>query len=290
MPAPKPTAAVLTAHPRWYAAVRERLTDVRRREHPSGTRFDTGALPGTPWEVAVADMGVGNHAAGMIVEQAGVWLRPQVLLFLGSAGTSKGYVNEGDVVVATRVYTHDPQGPAAPKHQPASHRLEQAARVALRRGSGWCGTEATVHFRPVVAVPDEARDEDFSAEEHALAARRGAAAVELMSTGLACAPHLTGPFGSMPETLTIRGVTYVVGRKISAEPSVLYDEVVDTTVTAAVALLTELTPWTVSAAPPIEATGAAPSAYYGGDHIDYRHSTIKGLSTGKSVQGEDLLP
>ncbi|WP_345017515.1 hypothetical protein [Streptomyces shaanxiensis] len=286
---PKPTVAVLTAHPRWYAAVRKRLTDVRRREHPSGTRFDTGALPETPWEVAVADMGTGNDKAGEIVGQAAAWLRPQVLMFLGSAGAGRFYVQVGDVVLATKVYLYDPQASAAPRPYPASHRLEQAARMALREGSGWCETEAAVHFGPLVALPDDAVDEarrtdDRQAVEHgALRKCPDAVAVELRSMGIACDPRLTGSFGHQPEVLTVRGITFcALDRK---SPDLIFEQVIETTVAAAVAVLAELVPWSAEAASAGSADAVPPVQYR--DHIDYRYSTFEGSNVGKQVNGED---
>lgn len=283
---PKPTVAVLTAHPLWYAAVRKRLADVRRREHPSGTRFDTGALPETPWEVAVADMGVGNDQAGEIVGQAVAWLRPHALLFVGSAGAGTYSVRLGDVVLATRVYTHDPQGSTTPRHHPASHRMEQAARMALREGTDWGRAGASVHFGPVVAVPDAAVHEARragdrgAAQDAALRRCPDAIAVELRSTGVACASSHTGSFGRMPEVLTVRGLTFSAVADKYAD--VLIDPIVETTVEAAVAVLAELVPWSAEAA----SADGAPRVQYR-DHIDYRYSTFEGPSVGKQVNGDD---
>lgn len=57
MPEFQPTVAVLTALPLEYTAVQAHLTDIRKREHPRGTRTAIGQLPGTPWAVALVEMG-----------------------------------------------------------------------------------------------------------------------------------------------------------------------------------------------------------------------------------------
>ncbi|WP_254646695.1 hypothetical protein [Streptomyces sp. GbtcB6] len=292
-PGPYPTVAVLTSHPRWYASVRKRLADVRRREHPSGTRFDTGFLAGTRWEVAVADMGTGNDAATEIIRQAATWLHPQVLLFLGPAG-GKEFIRLGDVVVATKVYRYDRHTTAASLPQPASHRLEQAARMALREGSHWCESETGVHFRPIVAVPDERATEArrsgdcLAAEQDALETYQDAVAVELRSTGVACAPPLVGPFGNAPEILTIRGITFTVPPN-KQDVSGPYEEVVETTTSAALAVLAELVPWSSVAMASADTADGSPVIRYR-DHIDFRNSVFKAPTTGKYVRGEDSTP
>ena len=63
VPDTPPTVAVLTAQPPEYTAKRARLTDIEKQVHPTGTRAETGQLPGTTWRVALLEMGEGARPA-----------------------------------------------------------------------------------------------------------------------------------------------------------------------------------------------------------------------------------
>ena len=69
MPDTPPTVAVLTAQPLEYTAVRACLTDIEKRVHPTGTRAETGQLPGTSWRVALLEMGEGTRGAAALTER-----------------------------------------------------------------------------------------------------------------------------------------------------------------------------------------------------------------------------
>jgi nucleoside phosphorylase len=148
-----PTAVILTALSVEYDAARAHLTDTETLVHASGTRVERGRLPGTPWCVALAEIGEGTLTAATLTERVNSWLAPQALFFVGVAGGLKDDINIGDVVVATKVYgihggKQTPEGfLVRPEAWHASHRLEQAARHALR------GTEYRAHFKPI-AVGD----------------------------------------------------------------------------------------------------------------------------------------
>lgn len=237
-----PTAVILTAVALEYEAVRSLLTDMRRREHPSGTRFDTGVLPGSSWEIAVAEMGERNAAAGLIVEQAIAWLHPRALFFVGFAGGLRTGVNVGDVVVATRLYglqsdtRSQSRSLVEPDGFPATHRLEQAARAALRSGWNSVRGDAVVHFGPVAAV----RGTHHTDAEQALSSHPDALAVELSSTGLSCCHHLVGSCAR----LTIRGITDTeVHRQVKSVDHDTRPAAAANAASAAAAVLTELSPW-----------------------------------------------
>lgn len=84
-----PTAVILTALSVEYDAVRAHLTDAETLVHPSGTRVEHGRLPGTPWYVALAEIGEGTLTAAALTERVNSWLAPQVLFFVGVAGGLK---------------------------------------------------------------------------------------------------------------------------------------------------------------------------------------------------------
>ena len=65
-----PTVAILTALSLEYDAVLDHLTDVEKLTHErTGTRARRGKLPGTPWHVALVDMGEGTLTAATITER-----------------------------------------------------------------------------------------------------------------------------------------------------------------------------------------------------------------------------
>src|SRR5262249_48808446 len=98
------TVVVFTALELEYQAVRGYLAEPGLRPHPAGTLFEVGALPGTPWQVALSIVGEGNQAAAVLAERAIAMFQPAMLLFVGVAGALLSDIELGDVVVATRVY------------------------------------------------------------------------------------------------------------------------------------------------------------------------------------------
>ncbi|WP_037886581.1 5'-methylthioadenosine/S-adenosylhomocysteine nucleosidase family protein, partial [Streptomyces viridochromogenes] len=133
-----PTVVVLTALPVEYDAVRAHLDETEELVHHDGTRVERGRLAGTPWTLAIAELGEGAMNAAALTMQLVSWLRPEALLFVGVAGGLKDDAELGDVVVGTKVYAVQggkvtPEGfQARPEVWQGSHRLVQAARSALR--------------------------------------------------------------------------------------------------------------------------------------------------------------
>ncbi|MFF0204443.1 tetratricopeptide repeat protein [Streptomyces sp. NPDC005017] len=191
---------ILTALSVEYAAVRSHLTDVEPLVHPSGTRAERGRLAGTPWYVALAEIGEGTLTAAALTERFHTWLRPQALLFVGVAGGLKDDIAVGDVVVATKVYgihggKQSPQGfLVRPEAWRTSHRLEQAARHALR---------GHAHFKPIAVGDVVLADAASAIARHLHEHYNDAVAIEMEGTGVLQAAQLTGEL----DVLIIRGIS-----------------------------------------------------------------------------------
>ncbi|WP_405720634.1 hypothetical protein OG607_08320 [Streptomyces sp. NBC_01537] len=203
---------ILTALPLEYQALRAHLTELEERIHPEGTIFEVGLLPGSPWKVALAEIGQGARSAAVITERAHTWLQPEALLFVGVAGGLADDIALGDVVVATKVYGYHggkqtPEGfHARPQAWDASHRLEQAARAALRDpqwGRRLAGPIPAVHFKPIAAGEIVLNDAQSSLTDQLTRQYNDAVAIEMESSGVAQAAHLTDAL----QTLTVRGIS-----------------------------------------------------------------------------------
>ncbi len=212
---PAGVAVVLCALNLEYLAVRAHLTGLHLREHPAGTRFEAGQLAGAGWQVALAVTGPGNIGAAVLAERAITLFAPEVLLFVGVAGSLNDNVHLGDVVVATRVDAYH-GGTAAedflarPQTWPAPHRLDQLARE-LDRTSSWRrrlpgpspGGPPEVHFRPIAAGEVVLDSRDSAVFAHLSLHNNDAAAIEMEGAGITQAAHFND---SLP-ALVIRGIS-----------------------------------------------------------------------------------
>ncbi|WP_326719984.1 MULTISPECIES: effector-associated domain 2-containing protein [unclassified Streptomyces] len=234
-----PTLVLLTALPVEYAAVRDCLTEIQPLTHPSGTRAESGRILGVPWRIVLVETGAGPLNAAVLTERVHTWLHPEAAFFVGVAGALKEDIALGDVVVATKVYAYDggkqtPSGfHSRPEAWHPSHRLEQAARTAVR------GIAHRVHFKPVAVANVLLAD---SASGWALLLRErynDAVAVEMESSGVAHAAHLTGEL----EMLVIRGISdHADDAKPSADASGSQSRAAANAAATAVAVLRELAP------------------------------------------------
>jgi nucleoside phosphorylase len=220
------TAVVLCALNVEYLAVRPHLTGLRLREHPAGTRFETGELVAGDWQVTLAAIGPGNVGAAVITERAITLFRPDVVLCVGVAGSLKDNVELGDVVVATRVDayhggTATKDFLARPRTWPAPYRLDQLARE-LGRDDSWRrflpapadGRPPVVHFRPIAAgeVVLDSRDATLFAQLRLH--HNDAAAIEMEGAGIVQAAH----FNDALPALVIRGISdRADGTKMTAD-------------------------------------------------------------------------
>ncbi|WP_217226930.1 5'-methylthioadenosine/S-adenosylhomocysteine nucleosidase [Streptomyces anulatus] len=255
---PGPRVVVLTALQLEFQAVHTHLTDLESYEHEMGTRVEEGALPGTPWRVALAELGEGNTNAAALTERINSWLKPAALFFVGIAGAIKDGLELGDVVVATKTYAYqggklDPDGfMARPSAWDASHWLEQAARHNLRSG------EWTIHIRsrrpqrtPAVQLkPIAAGDVVLNSADNPLSDQlrhtyNDAVAIEMEGAGFARAAHLAGRV----DALTIRGISDKAdGQKHAADAAGKQPQAAAHAAAAAIAVITALTPSTGTAA------------------------------------------
>ncbi|WP_319676382.1 NACHT domain-containing protein [Streptomyces sp. ME18-1-4] len=205
-----PTVAVLTALPLEYDAVLSHLTDIEQLEHPHGTRARRGRLPNTPWHVALVNVGTGTLAAAALTERVLEWLKPQAVLLVGIAGGLKDDIEIGDVVVATKVYAiHGGKQTAdgfqvRPEAWHASHRLEQAAKEALRDRA---------HFKPIAVGDVVLADADSELAARIRRSYNDAVAIDMEGSGVAHAVHLAGG----ADALVIRGVSDKADAAKSAE-------------------------------------------------------------------------
>jgi nucleoside phosphorylase/tetratricopeptide (TPR) repeat protein len=195
---PSSVAVVLTAHGEEYQALRDRLKDVEPLLHPSGTRAECGRLPGTGWHVVLAEIGEGSLTAAVLTERFTTWLSPEAVYFVGVAGGLKDEAGIGDVVVATKIYAvqggkQTPEGfLVRPDAWHPSHRLEQAARYALR---------GKAHLKPIAVADIVLADSDSAIAEHLHRHYNDAFALEMESAGVLQAAHLAGQ-----DALIIRGI------------------------------------------------------------------------------------
>ncbi|MFJ5220566.1 5'-methylthioadenosine/S-adenosylhomocysteine nucleosidase [Streptomyces sp. NPDC088354] len=292
---PSHRLVVLTALPLEYQAVLAHLTNLETHVHETGTRVDEGSLPGTPWRVALAELGEGNTGAGVLTERISSWLKPAALLFIGVAGSLKDDINIGDVVAATKIYAYqggkvDTSGfYARPSVWESSHWLEQAARQALR-SDDWIvhirgrrpQPTPRVHFKPVAAgdVVLNARDSPLS-----LQLRQNyndAVAIEMESAGFARAAHLAG---QLP-VLTIRGISDKAdGNKHAADANGSQPAAAAHAAAAAIAVITALTPpTTVSSSGRLPVGATADIPWTNREHTDTQERDLKWKPLAEAVE------
>lgn len=283
MPETNPTVVVLTALPLEYAAVRAHLTDREEDVHPEdGTRVETGRVDGTPWRVALAELGEGvDNAAAMTTRLIG-WRRPQAVLFVGVAGSLKDGIGIGDVVVGTKVYgihggKWTPEGfRARPEAWRASNSLVQAARSAVRDMA-----DVRPHFKPIASGDVVLADSGSLIARHLREHYDDAAAIEMEGSGAAHAAHLSGQL----DTLVIRGISDLAdAEKSTADAGGSQERAAARAAKVAMAVLRKHRP-RVGSSGSREGSqdGSGTGDTYGGDHIDLRGGTFHGTVIGKQV-------
>ncbi|PWG07094.1 hypothetical protein DF268_45060 [Streptomyces sp. V2] len=204
-----PTVVVLTASDVEFDAVETLLAgdpDSAARDD-IGTVYRLGWLDGTPWRVALAEIGTGNGGAAVVATHAVRLFAPRLVMFVGTAaGLTRG-VAPGDVVVATKVYgvhggkATDSGFHARPETWQLSHAVRQTATVAHRRWRREPGAPA-VHFKPVAAGEQVLEGERSALRERLRLHYEDAVALDTESAGVAEAASMDRTWPSM----TVRGI------------------------------------------------------------------------------------
>ena len=166
-------AVILTALGVEHKAVEAHLkpigqsTRLSEEIHPNGTIYTQGQFKAhnCTWNVAVAQIDMGNASAGIEAVRAMMQFNPRVILFVGVAGGIKG-VKIGDVVAASVVYGYecgklvDDRTLPRPKLGEADYDLKQRAqaearkddwREQIRSSSTSSETTPTVYVKPMAA-------------------------------------------------------------------------------------------------------------------------------------------
>ncbi|MFE1261204.1 5'-methylthioadenosine/S-adenosylhomocysteine nucleosidase [Streptomyces albogriseolus] len=234
MPEIQHTAMVLTALPLEYDAVCKHLVDIKEEVHPEGTWITRGQLPDSSWQVALAEVGEGVVTTAVLTERIVSWLAPDVLFFVGVAGSLKDDIAIGDVVVATKVYgihggKQTPEGfMVRPEAWRSSHRLEQVARHSVR---------GKAHLKPIAVGDVVLADSKSAIAEHLRLHYNDAAAIEMEGSGIAQAAHLSGHL----DALVIRGISdHANAGKADADATGSQQKAADQAAEALVAILRKL--------------------------------------------------
>ncbi|MGW4561010.1 phosphorylase family protein [Streptomyces sp. NPDC004561] len=227
---PRMTAVVFTALQDEYEAVAAHLP-ARRTSRVRTTRFEVGAFAGDhiDWTVYVAEVGEGNTRTAAEFASATAALDPQLVFFVGVAGSVKPEdLVRGDVVVADRVYDmhrgkdvwDEVKGSihlARLVSFPAANRLVHLARH-VRRGE-WTdglpgdgvnarGVKPRVEIKAIAAGQVVHADARSALMEKVRRDINDAAAVDMESFGLYETSHMTEV-----AALAVRGISDSVDDK-----------------------------------------------------------------------------
>ncbi|WP_416971238.1 hypothetical protein [Streptomyces sp. 4F14] len=204
-----PTVVVLTASDIEFDAVERLLAGDRESaaRDDIGTVYRLGWIDGTPWRVALAEIGTGNGGAAVVATHAVRRFAPRLVMFVGTARGLMDSVAPGDVVVATKVYgvhggkATDSGFHARPETWQLSHEVRQTAAAAHRRWRREPGAPA-VHFKPVAAGEVVHEGENTAYLRQLRRHYEDAVAVEMESAGLSQAAHMHHGWPAV----TVRGI------------------------------------------------------------------------------------
>lgn len=224
-----PRAIILTSHPDEYNAVRAHLAGVEENTHSQGTVYGYGKFSTDErlWEVAIAEIALGNTDAAMETERAIAHWQPNIVLSVGVATGLKD-VSAGDVVAGIKVYGYESgkETESGFSTQPevglASYRLEQRAKATARQDD-WLERiqEEQSNWTPKVIVGAIAAGEKEIASAQSkpyqlLQASYGdALAVDTSGYGVLRAVNAN----ANTNALIIRGISHVLGQEVTINPS-----------------------------------------------------------------------
>ena len=236
---PRGRVVILTALPEEYQAVAAHLKKAQS-DRAGQTRYETGEFGGThiDWTVHVAEIGMGNASASAELVTAQATFDPDIVLFVGVAGSVKpDDLCRGDVVVGSQAYNIHagkdiiddtgravslarPIGPAAP------YGLVQLAKAVRRRA--WTtevqlvspgdevvnvlGGAPRVVINAIAAGEIVHRNLNSPLMERIRTMFNNVAAVDMESHGLYEAAHHLG----VP-ALAVRGISDSVGDKTAVD-------------------------------------------------------------------------
>lgn len=223
-PAAKHKAVVLTALPVEYGAVRAHLGDLRELVLSQGSIYEVGGFQGAKsWEVAIKEIGAGNHNAAFEAQLAIQNFSPTVAFFIGVAGGRRD-VRIGDVVAATKVYGYEAgkeQGGFKPRPNvgESSFALVERARAEARKNDWRQRIAPSPQQAPQALLGAIAAGERVIAgqdEATALFLRENygdALAVEMEGRGFLAAAHANASVAA----LVVRGISDLLDGKQKAD-------------------------------------------------------------------------
>lgn len=197
------------------------------------TVFCTGQF--NDWDIAVAEIGAGNHSAAAISERAIQHFNPQVAFFVGIAGGIKD-VALGDVVVATKVYGYetgkdDESGfKVRPDVLVTAHALEQRAR-SIRLKPAWkrriqrqvSGGEPRIYVEPIAAGEKVVSSTRGATAKFLQTHYSDAVAVEMEGRGFLEGVHVNSPVLGC----VVRGVSDLLDGKSASDQEGWQERAVD---------------------------------------------------------------
>ena len=237
-------AVILTALGVEHKAVEAHLkpsgqsTRLSEEIHPNGTIYTQGQFKAhnCTWNVAVAQIDMGNASAGIEAVRAMMQFNPRVILFVGVAGGIKD-VRVGDVVAASVVYGYecgqlvDDRTLPRPKLGEADYDLKQRAqaearkddwREQIRSSSTSSETTPTVYVKPMAAGEKVIASRKAQVYEYLREYYDDAIAVEMEGFGFLKATQQVKNVSAM----VIRGISDLIDGKNddSVEPEQIRQE------------------------------------------------------------------
>ena len=218
---PSQKVVILTALRMEFEAVAEQLEGrLESSVLRGGTIYEIGHFKGEKidWTVAVAEIGAGNEGTGVEAALAIEQLRPDLLMFVGVAGSLKpDDAPRGSVVVADRVYGYQYGKDAElfnarPLTLSLSHRLSQLVKH-VRRGDWDAGQEIRVQIGPIAAGNVVVASTTSGSYVAIRQFYNDAVAVEMESLGLYIAADRAG---QLP-VVSVRGISDCVDDKTASE-------------------------------------------------------------------------
>lgn len=213
---PTRKVVILTALGLEYSAVRSHLGDCISKALPGGTIYEVGRFKGEKieWEVAIAEIGAGTESAAVEATKAIGELSPDLLMFVGVAGSLKpDDAPLGSVVVADSVLGYE-SGKDSEVFAPRAfqlrtwHELSQLAQAVAR--TDWDGGAGVrVLVRPIAVGNVVVGSSKSKTYERIRSYYGHATAVEMESTGLYLAAERSG----RRPVLSVRGISDCIDDK-----------------------------------------------------------------------------